>query len=424
MSNNRRKRLIKLIGPMLIMLLFLTGPIGSASGTQNITVNIDGLSLKTDVAPVVVNSRTMVPFRAVSEALGLEVSWDAGQQRVTVIGDGLTVEMMIGDNQAYVNGAARTLDSAPIIVGGRTMVPLRFIGESFGCTVQWNQSSREVTIQTPPREMELTGFYALGDQSTSSWTNLFGRSYPDRAKGNTDLVDTIALGWYTLDEEGNLLTQSASGWQRPQGWEEVLAAADDYGLRTEMLVHMTDSNARIRSLIGSTSAVQQAIGQIAAEAVQYDAVNLDLEGLGWNDTPDELMQVRQDFTNFVKALSSELKKSGVELTLCLHPSNSAYPGYDYPALGKTADRIIIMAYDYGAKPEPTDLVYQAVEAAAAQVPPEKLILGISLASENADSIRTKIGIAKQFQLQGVALWRLGLISEDVWQELRSNITAN
>lgn len=71
--------------------------------------------------------------------------------------------------------------------------------------------------------------------------------------------------------------------------------------------------------------------------------------------------------------------------------------------------------------EPTDLVFQAVQSAVAQVSPDKLILGISLPNENTESIRTKIGIAKRFQLQGVALWRLGLVSDDMWEEIRNNI---
>lgn len=406
---------------VLSLLLLLTGPVMAAGVAQNIPVNIDGLSLKADVSPVIVNSRTMLPFRAISEALGLQVSWEAASQTVTVEGDNLRIEMSIGNPKAYVNGIPQNLDAAPFIKSGRTMVPLRLVAETFGCNVEWDPNTRAVNIKTPPAQMEVTAFYALGDQSSSSWTDLFGQPYPQREAGNTDMVDTIALGWYSLDEQGNLLTQSTTGWQRPQGWEEVLEAADEYGLRTEMLIHMTDSNARIRNLISKDSAAQQAIAEIAAEAVQYDGVNLDLEGLGWNDTLEQLLQVRQDFTDFVNALADELKESGIGLTLCLHPSNSAYPGYDYQALGKIADRIVIMAYDYGSSPEPVPLVYQAVESAAAQVAAEKLILGISLPTENPESIPSKIGIAKRFGLQGIALWRLGLTTDDMWQQIRNCI---
>ncbi len=422
MTNKLQTRPVRILECFLILLLFLILPVIPVYGAQDITVNIDGLKLSADAAPVIVNDRTMVPFRAICEALGLKVSWNAQQQTVTVQGDYLLTEMAIGSSTAYVNGSARSLDSAPIIVSNRTMVPLRFVGETFGCTVQWDAAAREVNIETPPAEMEVTGFYALGDQETSSWKNLFGRSYPNRSKGNTDMVDTVALGWYTMDEQGNLLNQSDSGWQRPQGWEDVLEAADEYHLKTEMVVHMTDSNARIRSLIRNNTAIIKAVREIAAEAAPYDRVNLDFEGLGWNDTAQDAYRVQQDFTGFVTALASALKQAGVELTLCLHPSNSAYQGYDYRSLGRAADRIIIMAYDYGSKPEPANMVYQAVEAAISQVPPEKLVLGISISNENTDSLKTKIGIAKRFQLQGIAMWRLGLISDEMWQELHGCIS--
>ncbi|OPX90574.1 MAG: hypothetical protein A4E53_00966 [Pelotomaculum sp. PtaB.Bin104] len=96
-------------------------------------------------------------------------------------------------------------------------------------------------------------------------------------------------------------------------------------------------------------------------------------------------------------------------------------GYDYQALGGLADRIIIMAYDYGAKPEPLDLVIEAVEMAGAVVSPEKLVLGISIPSETAESLQAKVGVAKRYGLDGIAIWRLGLVSDEMWNGLRSTI---
>jgi len=68
-----------------------------------------------------------------------------------------------------------------------------------------------------------------------------------------------------------------------------------------------------------------------------------------------------------------------------------------------------MAYDYGPKPEPLNRVEQAIEMALVVVPAEKLVLGISAPSETAESIIEKIGVAKRFRLQGISLWRLGLL---------------
>ncbi|CEP68348.1 Glycoside hydrolase, superfamily [Moorella glycerini] len=80
-----------------------------------------------------------------------------------------------------------------------------------------------------------------------------------------------------------------------------------------------------------------------------------------------------------------------------------------------------MAYDYGSTPEPVSLVEQAVETARASVPPEKLILGISAPTKMAESIITKVGIAKRYNLDGIAIWRLGLVTGEIWGALRVTV---
>ena len=265
----------------------------------------------------------------------------------------------------------------------------------------------------------MVGSYALGDSSTSSWTNLFGTKFPQTGTGNTDMLTSLALGWYSLDREGKLLTTSRTGWQRPDDWSKVMEAAQKYRLKTEMVVHMSDGDGSASGLLSSDSAVSAAVSGIAAEAGTYDGVNIDIEGLGWSANTD-----RERFTRFAGLLSQRLKEAGISLTLTLHPLNSAYKGYDYRSLGGVSDRIIVMAYDYGTKPEPVDKVIEAVQMASAAVPPQKLLLGISAPSETAESILTKVGIAKRYNLNGKALWRLGLVEEGMWSNLRVSVRAH
>jgi len=219
-----------------------------------------------------------------------------------------------------------------------------------------------------------------------------------------------------------LLTRSRTGWQRPEGWEDVLDAAGKYGLKTEMVVHATDGDGTLTALLSDEAAVNQAVREIAAEAkAHYRGVNIDFEGLGWNDTGEQLKLVRDRFTRFIQLLADQLHRAGYSLTLSLHPPNSAYLGYDYDALGKAADRIVIMAYDYGTVPEPVEPVARAVEMAKAAVPPGKMLLGISVPGETAESIVIKVGIAKRHGLDGIALWRLGLVSDEMWDALRTTV---
>ena len=388
---------------------------------KEISVFIDGLSVPFDVKPTIQDGRTLVPFRALSEALSVKVTWEDSTQTIRAVDNQRSISLQISNKLAYRDGNPVSLDTPPIIINGRTLVPLRFFSEAFGCQVAWDESTGSIKITSPPRPMVTVGFYALGDQQTSSWTNLFGKAYPERGTGNTDVLKTLALGWYSLDQKGNLLTKSRTGWQRPDDYEQVLEVAGEYGLKTEMVVHLTDGDNVITNLLTNQSAMQKAVKMISEEAKYYQGVNLNFEGLGWKDSGEELTRTKENFTNFVNLLSRQLQADHRNLTLTLHAPNSAYRGYDYQRLGEIADKIIVMAYDYGSKPEPVNLVEEAVKDAIKVVPPEKLILGISVPNETPDSLVTKVGIAKRFGLNGIALWRLGLVSNEMWNSLRMTV---
>lgn len=138
-----------------------------------------------------------------------------------------------------------------------------------------------MTFQKKP--LKVMGFYALGSSKTSSWNDLFGTNYPNTVLGNTKQISELAFGWYSLDETGSLLTKSTTGWQRPSGYENVVEAARKYGLKTQMVVHLTDTGSTLTKLISSDEAIKKAVGEITAEAKIYGGVNLDLEGLGFRD---------------------------------------------------------------------------------------------------------------------------------------------
>jgi hypothetical protein len=411
---------------LIMSLLFLSNIVLASETSTNedsisIQILIDEMPLKFDVPPLIKEGRTLVPFRAIAESLNLDVLWESSTQTIKGTTPTTSLVLKIASNTALVNGQAVPLDVPPEITEGRTLIPLRFFSENLGCTVDWFAEHQIIKIKSPPQKMLVSGFYALGGGNTSSWKNLFNKDFPETEQGNTDLVKKIALGWYSLDENGNLLTKSATGWQRPTGWEKVLEAARNYQIKTEMVVHMTDKEAALSKLIADPITTNRAIENIINEAILYNGVNLDLEGLGWQEEGETLENTRANFTRLVKMLYEKLTAQGLTLSLTLHAPNSAYPGYDYQSLGINCDEIIIMAYDYGLKPEPIELVAAAVEKAVALVPAEKLILGISIPSETPTSLPTKIGIAKRYQLKGIALWRLGLITQEMWQVLHENI---
>lgn len=120
----------------------------SKTAAKNITVTIDGNPVSFDVPPASISGRTMVPFRKIFEALGAEVGWDADTKTVTGKKAGIEIILKVGSKEALVNGEAKELDVAVTTIGGRTMVPVRFISSYLGCNVQWDENTRTVIITT------------------------------------------------------------------------------------------------------------------------------------------------------------------------------------------------------------------------------------------------------------------------------------
>ncbi len=107
---------------------------------------IDDKTTQLDVAPINQNGRTMVPVRFIGEAFGANFAWDEKARKVTYTLDNLKIELYIGKTKAYVNGKSVILDTSPIISEGRTMVPLRFVGESLGAKLEWDNDTQTATI--------------------------------------------------------------------------------------------------------------------------------------------------------------------------------------------------------------------------------------------------------------------------------------
>lgn len=107
---------------------------------------IDGQAAKLDVAPVIMNNRTMVPVRFIGEAFGAQFAWDEKTRKVTYTLGDLKIELYIENKTAKVNGKQVTLDAPPYIVQGRTMVPLRFVGEYMEASFDWDSATQTVSV--------------------------------------------------------------------------------------------------------------------------------------------------------------------------------------------------------------------------------------------------------------------------------------
>lgn len=114
-----------------------------------VTVIVDGQALSFDQPPVIRDDRTLVPLRGIFQALGADVYWEESTQTVTALAGSDSVQLRIGDAGLYKNGALAYTMSVPAqIINERTLVPVRAVSESFGAAVGWDEATYTVTIQS------------------------------------------------------------------------------------------------------------------------------------------------------------------------------------------------------------------------------------------------------------------------------------
>lgn len=141
------KRLLTIL--LTIFILTTMIPTTLASNTD-IKVKLDGNLITFDTPPCLIGGRTMVPLRAIFEALGATVSWDDTSKTVTSYNEAYLVKCTIGRNEIHINDSVKIMDVAPMIIDGRTLVPARFIAEAFACNVDWDSENRTVNITSNP----------------------------------------------------------------------------------------------------------------------------------------------------------------------------------------------------------------------------------------------------------------------------------
>lgn len=118
-----------------------------ASAQIKVTVNEDPVGFN-GMQPVSINGRVFVPLRGVFERIGAFVEWNAGTQTVTATRANSIVKLQVGSNNAWIDGQSQMMDAPARLMSGRTMVPLRFLSEALGASVNWYAQTQTVAINT------------------------------------------------------------------------------------------------------------------------------------------------------------------------------------------------------------------------------------------------------------------------------------
>lgn len=196
-----------------------------------VSLNVDGDPVESDVPPVIIKERTLIPARAVFESMGADVSWDE-DARLVEIGMGTSdVKLTIDSDTAFVNGEPVAMDVPAMIIDDRTLIPVRFVAESLSCGVDWDDQGRVVLLTSPDEDenepakidsieiREKEDFYRIIIESDSEIKNCRSFAYdsPDRfgididsaeldmedgkikADGDNEIFDTVRYSQFDED---------------------------------------------------------------------------------------------------------------------------------------------------------------------------------------------------------------------------------
>lgn len=239
----------------LILMVFLCfAPSANAEQTE-IRIFVNGVQIQMDVAPIIVDGRTMVPLRAIGEALDLEVRWIEEYQTAEVWDDRTIVSANLredfmrwvphGEGRSGV-GVMMPLDVPPMLYNGRTLVPLRAIAECFFAIVEWYEDERMITIEPIPMAeryvdwgpfREGRAWVAVGEPSNrrSGYIDRYGNeviplifhdnnnSWSDFSEGLAAVRTESGMGY--IDRYGNMVMPPIFGLARP--FSEGLAVTDN-----------------------------------------------------------------------------------------------------------------------------------------------------------------------------------------------------
>ncbi|WP_458413265.1 stalk domain-containing protein [Schinkia sp. CFF1] len=133
-------------GAMLVGAIVATGNGQASAANNDIKIKINNELQVYDQNPLIIDGSTMVPMRGIFEKLGANVTWNKAEQIIDAERGSLNIRLAIGWDGAYIGQEEVKLDTAPQMINGRTLVPLRFVSEALGADVEWNGAAKTVSI--------------------------------------------------------------------------------------------------------------------------------------------------------------------------------------------------------------------------------------------------------------------------------------
>ncbi len=462
---------------ILIWLLLFSSQIAMANEDKApLELVIDGQIIMADPAPYIdaASGRTMLPLRLISEYLGFTVNWDAALRQATISDGSKTMDFIIDSNTAFIDDIAYPLDVAATIYQDSSMIPLRFLSEHLGAQISWQAELRRVEVLSPngfkgslpvinqedliANDLHISGYYF----DTASWQMLQDYSAD---------FDTIIHFAYRVFTDGSVAAKNYNA-----AYDQAKAFAAQQGIEQILLITNfgdpvnTGKDTDTIALLNNPTNRAQAVANIAALVKAENAAGVDIDF--------ELMPAatKDSLTAFIQELKAALPDKLITISLPPKREQDTWQqAFDYQALGIAADRVHIMFYDQhyggsepGAVAEPK-WIEDGLKYLTTQIEPSKLHLmlgaygrswglgsagqsirnqeALDLAAQNGVAVQrdseslvpyikytangqnveiwfedeislaAKAALAKQYDLGGIGLWRMGMPSDAVWQAI-------
>ena len=225
------KKIVSVI--TLVSLIAALGSGCVMAKNDGIKVTYDGNTIDFDVQPEIIDDRVMVPMRTIFEAFGAMVKWDGDSQTITAKKKSKTISMTIGNTDMTKNDETYSFDTAPVIEDGRTLVPVRAVSDMLGLDVEWEDSDKTVTITTPTEEeddswKENTGTINLDTmETTGDGISVSDNIITISKGGDFEVTGTLEEGQIIIDTEDKAkLRLSGMSLTNPNGAAVYVKNAD------------------------------------------------------------------------------------------------------------------------------------------------------------------------------------------------------
>lgn len=386
---------------------------------EEIKISVDGQYITNfNIPPLSIEGRTLVPARDVFEFMGANVLWNEDLSTVNISLNSDLITLKINDSQGIKNDTVFNMEVPAKIINDRTMIPLRAVSEALGYDVNWNDDKREASIYInnapvfgagvigsdtpieiiqPDSSLEQTETVKPEETNTEAvppnvpleepktevppiqqsgklsmvWDQISKAEQNTREEKKVAIngLDVIMPTWFELsDGSGNILDKGDieyAQWAKNQGYKLWALFSNSFDSK---ITHEALSN---------ETAVNAIIADICQKVDKYglDGVNIDFENVAAADG--------EYYVNFVKKITEALKAKNIVVSVDMYVPKPWTKHYNMEEIGKTVDYVMIMAYDehWSTSPESGSVasinwVDEAMAEATKYVDSAKLIMGL------------------------------------------------